>query len=92
MTDCSTSQHCCASLPVTLRVHRFVPSSDDAEIAGRAASPVSARTALSSRPLVRMYGNVFAICAAVAVLAALPDWDVPPALTRNVIEAVYCGR
>ena len=28
----------------------------------------------------------------IAVLAALPDWDVPPALTRNVIEAVYCGR
>ena len=47
-------------------------------------------TALSSRPLVRIYGNVLAICAAVAV--PVPDCAVPPALTRNVIEAVYCAR
>ncbi len=68
-----------------------MPSSDEALIAGRAVSPVSARTALSSRPLVRMYGNVFAICAAVAVLTALLDCAAPPALTRNVMDAVYCG-
>jgi len=77
-------------VPVTLSVHRFVSSSDVAEITGSAVRPVSAHTALSSRPLVRIYGNVLAICAAVAV--PVPDCAVPPALTRNVIEAVYCAR